>query len=208
MERPLDLVKQLEFEILAGELRGLARLGDDDLELAPQIAARILGSGGVVFGAIGTSARLEGDQIVVPPDHPDLNFAVAHELAEWGLRELVRFKGSHIDKERAANSVGAALLAPRNTMLRAHAHYGERLRSIANTFALSQTGVVLRLAEVCGDERAVVTASGNVLVRTQGVFPWADVPVVSVARGARWRGLAKTSLRGGIDEGRVALRAR
>lgn len=190
------------------ELRKLARLRDDDLQLAPQIAARILGSSGVVFGAAGTVARLEGHQIVVPQDHPDMNFAIAHELAEWGLREIAKFKGGHVEKERAANSVGAAILAPRAIVLIAHAHYGERLRPLSRTFAISQTNVVLRLAEVCGDERAVVTLSGHVFMRSQGAFPWADVPIVKVARGDSWCGLAKTRLRGGIDEGRIALRAR
>jgi hypothetical protein len=77
---------------------------------------------------------------------------------------------------------------------------------MSNELMLSQTATFLRLGEVLRDERAVVTRSGNVLVRTQGAFPWASVPVVDVARGKRWPGLSRAHLRGGIDDGRVALR--
>lgn len=195
-----------ELERLAGEVRRLAGLSDDDLELAPDIAGRVLGPRGVVFGAPGTPARLDGHVIIVPPDHPDLNFAVAHELGEWALREIAGYSGPHTERERAANFVGAAILAPRPTVLRAYAYFGERVRTLSRAFALSQTSVVLRLAEVRKDERAVVTRNGHVLLRTHGAFPWANVPIVDVARGAKWRGLAKTRLRGGIDEGRVAIR--
>jgi len=81
------------------------------------------------------------------------------------------------------------------------------LRPIAKTFGLSQTATQLRLAEVLGDERAVVTANhANVLVRGRG---WGSVPVLRIAAGqARRPDVAKVTLRGGIDEGRVALRRR
>jgi hypothetical protein len=195
-------------ERLALEIRNLAGLDDDDMELAPAIAMRVLGPDSVVFGLQGTASRLDGLRIFVPPDHPDLNFAVAHELAEWGLRDIARFGGTHASKELAANYVAAALLAPPATVRRAHAHFGERLRPLAKAFGLSQTSAALRLAEVLCDERAIVTRSGNVILRSQGSFPWGDVPIVSVAFGhSRWRGVSRAKLRGGIDEGRVALRA-
>lgn len=196
-----------ELERLAREVRSIARLDEDELLLAPEIAARILGNENVAFSPPDTVAHLAGCRILVPLGHPDLNFAVAHELAEWALARLAGFDGEHVERERAANYLGAAIVAPADTVRRAHAHFGEKLRTIARTFALSQTSTTLRLAEVQQEERAVVTKSGNVLVRTQGCFPWADVPIVDVARGAgRWRGLAKARLRGGIDEGRIALR--
>lgn len=197
-----------DLERLAREVRSIAGLDNDELLLAPEIAARVLGTVGVVFGEAGTVARLDGRRIIVPIDHGDLNFATAHELAEWALRDIALFRGTHVERERAANYVGAAILAPAEVVRRAHDYFGERLRPLARTFALSQTSAVLRLAEVRRDERAVVTKNGNVLLRTQGTFPWADVPVVEVARGGRWRGLAKARLRGGIDEGRIALRVR
>lgn len=197
-----------DLERLAKEVRKIAGLEDDELLLAPEIAGRVLGPNGVTFGATGTVARLAGGRIVVPLDHRDLNFAVAHELGEWALRDLALYRGGHVERERAANYLGAAIIAPAETMRRAHDWFGEKLHPLAKTFAISQTSAVLRLAEVRGDERAVVTKTGHVLLRTQGTFPWADVPVVDVARGGRWRGLAKARLRGGIDEGRIALRVR
>lgn len=198
-----------DLERLAAEIRRLAGLDDDELLLAPDIAARILGADAVLFGLPGTASRLDGLRIIVPPDHRDLNFAVAHELAEWGLRDLLRYDGPHAEKEQAANYVAAALLAPRPTVRRAYTHFGENLRTLAKAFGLSQTSAQLRLAEVEGDERAVVTKTGNVILRTQGAFPWADVPIVGVAQGKeRWKGLAKAKLRGGIDEGRVAIRVK
>lgn len=198
----------VELEKLARCIRRLAGLEDDELLLAPEIAGRLLGPRGVVFGPPGTCAHLDGMRIVVPRDHPDLNFAVAHELAELALVRTNRFDGRHVDRERAANYLGAAILAPPQAVRRAHEYHGERLRTIARIFALSQTSMALRIAEVRGDERAVVTRTGHVIVRSKGAFPWMTVPVLSVARGTtRWKGLVKAHLRGGIDEGRVALRA-
>jgi hypothetical protein len=201
MPHPRDL------ERLANLVRRQARVSDDDLLLAPEIAARVLGEDGITFSAAGGVPYLDGDRIVVPEDHPDLNFAVAHELAEWALREHAKYRGPHVLRERAANYLAAAILAPAPTVRRAHAHFGEKLRTIAKTFALSQTSTALRLAEVRRGERAVVTRSGYVLLRTHGSFGWQDVPILDVARGRRWKGLVRTRLRGGIDEGRVALRA-
>lgn len=199
---PLDLEK------LAEEVRGLAGVGPDDLPFAADIAAGVLGRERVVFGAPGTVAHYDGLRIVVPRDHQDINFAVAHELAEWALEKLAGYAPPHVTRERAANYLGAAILAPADTVRRAHDYFGERIPTIARTFALSQTSTTLRLAEVRRDERAVVTRTGHVLLRSQGTFPWAEVPVVEVARGGGWRGLAKATLRGGIDDGRVALRVR
>jgi hypothetical protein len=84
-----------------------------------------------------------------------------------------------------------------------------RLPTIARAFALSKTSMVLRLAEVRGDERVVVTKNNNVIIRTKGAYPWADIPIVDVARDKKtWRDIVKTKLSGGIDDKRVALRAR
>lgn len=194
--------EQLELELLAREVRRRAGLTDDDTELATRIAARVLGPDAVALDpALANAAYLRRTI--------DGCFHVAHELGEWALRSLAKFHGDEASRERAANYIAAAILAPEAAVRRAHATFGERLRPIASRFQMSQTSIVLRLAEVKGDERAVVTRTGNVLLRTQGAFPWADVPILDVAQGgARWRGLAKAPLRGGIDEGRVALRAR
>lgn len=200
-------MEQLELEFLAREVRRLARAADDELLCAPEIAVRLLGPDAVVFGARGTPARLDGDRIVVPPDHPDLNFGIGHELGEVALRDIARYRGPDDERERLANRLGAAILAPPREVARAHRFFGERLRTIARTFGLSQTSIVLRIGEVERDERAVVTRTGNVLVRTTGRVAWQTLPIVEFAKGkTAVPGLAKASLRGGIDEGRTALR--
>lgn len=211
--------EQLELEGLAREVRRRAGLGPEVFETAARIAVGVLGEDGLAVDRdLPIPAYLQetptGWQIVVNPGASDLRFHVAHELGEWALRELARFSGDHVARERAANYIAAAILAPEPAILAVHAELGERVRSIASRFQMSQTATVLRLAEVVGDERAVVTKTGNVLIRTRGVFPWADIPVVDLARDKRWKGLARThgleraTLRGGIDEGRVALRVR
>lgn len=204
----------MELEELAREVRRRAGLADDELEYATLIAARLLGPQGIARNPhlqVPAILRrtIDGWQIVVNPKGRDVRFSIAHELGEWALKTLAKFEGTNAERERAANYIAAAILAPDQLVRRAHATYGERIRSIASEFALSQTSMVLRLAEVRGDERAVVTKTGNILLRSQGTFAWADVPIIEVARGdARWRGLTKAKLVGGIDEGRVALRVK
>lgn len=206
--------EQLELEDIAREIRRRAGLQDDELEYATRIAARVLGPEGLVVdsqlhGPAYLVRTIDGFQILVNPKGRDVRFSVAHELGEWALKAIANFQGTEEQRERAANYIAAAILAPELAVRRAHRAHGERIRRIADEFGMSQTSIVLRLAEVNGDERAVVTRTGNVLLRSQGAFPWANVPVIDVARGeSRWRGLARAELRGGIDEGRVALRVR
>lgn len=202
-----------ELERLALEVRARAGLGLDEIERAPQIVLRVLGPASLAISesmrCAGRLTKVDGRYvIVVRKDVPDLNFTCAHELAHWALLEVAGLRLRRAEEERAANLLGAAILAPKLTVLRAYEYWPERVSRLAREFGLSKTGMVLRMAEARNDERAVVTRTGNVLLRSQGGFPWADVPLLQVARGTRWRGLAKTSLRGGIDEGRVALRAK
>lgn len=206
-------------EILATEIRYRAGVGEDEPVLATRIAARLLGPNAVALDPSMAGAaylRHAGDayQIVVNPAASDVRFHVAHEIGEWALRSLAHFRGTEQQRERAANRLAAAILAPAKAVLKACScgvpcsTFGEHIPRLAERFGISQTAVVLRLAEVRGDERAVVTRTGNVLVRSRGAFPWAEVPVVDIARGTRrWTGLSKARLRGGIDEGRVALMA-
>lgn len=209
---------QGEVEEVATLLRESVGCGEDDLPLAIEIAERLLGPGSVVYGAPSLPARLIGNAIVVPKGHPDLNFAVAHECAEWALRELVLWRGEHAQRERAANAIAAAILAPPDAVSRAYRHYGERFESLASVFGMSQTAIVLRLAEVEAENRAIVTRSGHILARI-----FINEARELCARNAKVRGIAKAitvaarsrrevagvvraTLRGGIDEGRVALR--
>ncbi len=211
-------MKQHEVEEVANVMRECAGFGDDDLPLAVDIAERVMGPNSVVYGAPSVPARLVKNTIVVPLGHPDLNFAVAHECAHWALRELAQWKADHAQTERVANAVGAALLAPRDSVITAYRHYGEDLPTLASLFAMSQTALVLRLAEVRAESRAVVTRTGNVLARiflidearsTRERSSLAREQSRAIVRAARSNretlGLARTTLRGGIDEGRVAV---
>lgn len=204
----------MELELLAKEIRRRAGLREGELAIATRIAARLLGPDAIAADpTLQLPAYLcrtiDGFQIVANPGARDVRFHIAHEIGEWALKTLAKFSGPHAERERAANYIAAAILAPEDEVRALHAAMGERIRPMAEHFGLSQTSMVLRLAEVRRDERAVVTKSGNVLIRTQGAFPWADIPVIDVARGeSRWIGLAKARLRGGIDEGRVALRVK
>jgi hypothetical protein len=206
--------KQDEYEGLAAAVRRLARVDDDEVALATLIATRVLGRDAVALDSrIAGTAYLrstpDGFQIVVNPRAADVRFHVAHELGEWALRTIAGFGGTDEEREIAANHIGAAILMPSSALRRVHASVGEKPADLAAHFGVSQTSIVLRLAEVHGDERAVVTRTGNVIVRTRGAFAWVDVPVVDVARGhVRWPGLAKAKLRGGIDDGRIALRVK
>lgn len=206
------MTEEGDLEGLAAELRRLAGLGEDDLVLAPTIAKRL----GVpirmapTLQAAACLAVVDGQfRIYLRGVGSDSNFDVAHELGHYALRSLARYDGPQ--EERYANYVAAAVLAPPPIVREAHQRYGalKAIRPLAKTTLLSQTAAQLRLGEVIGDERAVVTASGNVLIRTRGAFPWAEVSIIDADdRTFRSLGLAKTTLRGGIDTGRVALRAR
>lgn len=204
---------QIDGELLATEARAAAGLAPDAFVVVTDLAVALLGEKAIVVDpelAGTTYLRHLGEsyEIVVRLDAPDLRFRLMHEVAHVLIRRTgVRL--SSVDEERFANYVAAAVIAPRDLVKRAHAHFGERPRRLAQLFGLSQTAMVLRLAEVLRDDRAVVTRSGNVLVRTSGAVDWSTIPALKVARGeARWKNLAKARLKGGIDEGRIALRVR
>lgn len=203
----------IDGDALATAVRRRAGLAHDAFVVVSDVAVAVVGEGAIVVdptlaGTAYLRRVVDRYEIVIRLDAPDLRFRLMHEVAHVAIRETGASL-SPADEERFANYVAAAVIAPRELVKRAHAHYGERPRTMAKLFGLSQTAMVLRMAEVIGDERAVVTASGNVLMRTRGAVDWSAIPTVKIARGeARSRALAKTRLRGGIDEGRVALRAR
>lgn len=194
------------------EVRQRAGLDDNDFARATSIARVCLGADGVVLDpALAGPAYLRrrwsgGYQIAIRPDSPDLRFSIAHELGHWAVRHMAKWPMTIVREEAAANYLAAAILAPATTVRRAHRLYGERLAWMAGRFGLSQTAMSLRLAEVLGDERAVVTGTGNVLAR--GAC-WQALPTVEIARGlVRAPAIARRRLHGGIDAGRVALRSR
>ncbi len=196
-----------DYEELAAVVRRRAGVGAEDLPLATEIACRILGPKRVVFGLAGTSARFEHGRIIVPVDHRDVNFVVAHELAHWALETIAGFTGTFLETEDAANFVGAAICAPADLVRRAHAHYVEDILPLSKVFGLSQTCTTLRLGEVLHSSRAVVTVTGRVLARDAA---WrTHIPALEIARGRMtMKGVRKVRFEPGldVDQGRVSLR--
>ncbi len=202
-------MKQRDVESLAADARRVAGVGLDEIVRAPVLLAALLGPRAVALApTLRTSACLtvvDGRyRILLRELSADSNFDLMHEGAHAILRGFVKYVGPN--EERVANALAAALLASPLAVTRWRHRIGERLGLLASAFGLSQTAMFLRIGEVRGDERAVVTRSGNVLVRSQGAFPWATTPVADLARATkRWIGVRKTRLCGGIDEGRVTL---
>jgi len=208
-----QLLLGIDYEGIAQEVRKRGRVKAGEMVLATRLVPTLLGPEGLAInrrmeGWAYLCRTPNGFQVVANPAAPDIRFHVSHEIGEWSLQVIAPFRGTEAQREQAANRIAAAILAPAAEVRAAYARFGERIAPMAAHFGLSQTSMVLRVAEVRRDERAVVTRSGNVLLRTHGAFDWDAVPVVDVARGKPWRGLAKARLSGGIDEGRVALRAK
>ncbi len=203
-------VEVAQVEGLAREVRRAAGAKDDEIPALTVVIAHWMGARSVelVDRMIGSAALVTVDgrsRIMALRSAPDLRFAIAHEFGHWALRRIACLALEHADEERAANTFAAAILAPAPLVQRAFAYYGEDHRVMASQLRMSQTSTVLRIAEVRGDERVVVTRNGNVLARNTVAIP--RDRAVSLARSRASKGLAKARLRGGIDEGRVALRA-
>ncbi len=204
-------VKQHEVERLAADARRVARVSPCEIVRAPLLIEALLGRNAVAIApTLRTSACLTVHQgrylILLREVSGDSNFDMMHEASHAILRGVVGYRGPN--EERIANALAAAMLAPPEAVRQRRAAMTKKLAPLARAFGLSQTAMFLRLGEVCRDERAVVTRSGNILIRTQGAFPWATAPIAALAADAtRWRGIRKAELRGGIDEGRVTLRA-
>jgi hypothetical protein len=168
-------------------------------EHAIEVVDRMVGRGALVM--------VDGQpRIMVKRNAPDGRFVVAHELGHWAIRHVAQATLTIAEEERAANVFAATLLAPRALVTKAYSFFGEAPSTIAERLHISQTSTVLRLGEVRGDPRAVVTRSGHVFVRNQTPTLTRE-RAAAVARGKAVRGLTKSRLRGGIDEGRIALRA-
>lgn len=204
-----------QLDLFAERVRQIAGVDEDAIVDAAELAIRLIGPDSVVIvDSLACGARLRwtpsGYRIELRDGLPDMNFACAHEVAHWALRTLERYEGP--DEERFANYVGAALLMPRSVVRDGTRFYGRGLESVAplaEAALVSQTAANLRLGEVLRDERAVVTRSGHVLRSAEDAFEEPDRLVVRRARRApETPGLARANLRGGIDEGRIAIHAR
>jgi hypothetical protein len=117
-------------------------------------------------------------------------FAIAHELGHWLLARH-GFVGD--DEERAADHLGAALVAPRRAFLSARRAVGESLPELADAFGITETGAALRLGEVLGVPLAVVVPA---TVRVRGPEDWGWPDEWTLRRWARGRtpGIRKVRL--------------
>lgn len=106
-------------------------------------------------GIVG-DAMLLGDVIRVRRrlPTPRETFAVAHELAEWWLR------GRYDEQaEQSANLLAACILMPRPAVARAVEVLGRDLAALAEAFAVTETAVALRLAEIDDTPTLIVSRS-------------------------------------------------
>ena len=197
-----------DIERVAMDIRRGAGFGDEHTVHVGQVVRHWMGVDVLMVEPgqlqLGTLLRTAGRwQIAVVETAMDPRFVASHELGHWVFRHLHGMTFASLDdEERAANVFAAVLLAPAKLVTRAHAHYGENVRGIASGVRISQTSTVLRLGEVRGEDRGVVTPGGRTLLRGTTLT---RESAIAAARG-KVPGLARTRLRGGIDEGRVAVR--
>lgn len=212
-------MEQLELELLAEDIRERAGLVVDDFVDVIDVTHALLGDRSLLLDpdlAGLAYLRRRGDgryEIVVKPGKPDFRHRVAHEIGHYALREIAQVRMTPAEEEIAANYVAGAILAPRAMIQKAFDFYGpelDKLDRVADAFGISQTSAQIRIADVVGEERAIVTAKhANVIVRNARTIDWTDPEIRSSPLRARAPGLAKPIvLRGGIDEGRIALRVR
>lgn len=86
----------------------------------------------------------------------DLTWAIAHELAEWLLRQVLAVIDENI--EQIANTLAAALILPREVML-PHIHEPPNF-VLAPAHCVTPSCFALRWAEVSGEPVMVVSPSG------------------------------------------------
>lgn len=194
-------------ESLAVAVRRIARLEPDEIVPSASIVDRVLGHGGLqIVRSLSTPAVLArvADQwrIYLSGRAIDTNFVVAHELGHWILDREGVPRGR--ETEVQASYIGAAIIASPQAMRRAYFYYGERYAQLAKAFGATQSLVALRIAEVLGADRALVST----VVRVKGAFAWPDAEVVREWATAPPAGVARVPLRGAYDRGRVVLKVR
>jgi len=121
-------------------------------------------------------ARIESEwRIYLRADTPssEQGYLIGHELGELLYREHQH----EPDFEEACNRFGAALCAPRPAVVSALGSLGHRIARLAVAFACSQTLIELRIPEVTGEPRAVVSR-GKVWVRGEPYAPFASESVI------------------------------
>lgn len=190
--------EQLELEGIADGAYLDAGLDADQPHVA-RLARALLGPNAITKAPRpihGPAALVRiGDEwrIVIGRHLPPLyaHFAIAHELGHYLLRQH-GYDGD--DEERAADFLGAALIAPRRAFLAARRAVGEDLPDLARAFGMTETAVALRLGEVCHVPLAVV-APQTVRVRGPEEWVWPDESTLRRwARGRVQPGIRKVRL--------------
>jgi len=150
-------------EVLARELYISAGLDPTRAHGAPRVAAAVLGES--CLHAVRPS-ELPG-RALIQRDGPrwiihvretlsrrQLNHAVAHELGEWFLR----CRGyDEPDVEELSSRVAAAICVPRPAFAVAYEAIGEDLAVLSERFLVSESLMVLRVAECLGGPTALIT---------------------------------------------------
>jgi hypothetical protein len=144
---------------------------------------------------------------------PDIRFRIVSGLAQYILN--TNFPDRVIEypeRELISNRIAASVLAPAKEIravcppIPPQGDVSAAIPELAAHFGVTSSCIFLRIGEVFGDERALITRSGDVIVRTRGAVDWAEIPLADVAAGRPWKGLRCTRLTG-RDEGRIAVRA-
>jgi hypothetical protein len=95
-----------------------------------------------------------------------LDFAIAHEIAEW---HLARLRYREEDVEDVCDALAGAIVAPRDAYRCALRDRGTAFEGLAHAFRTTQTCVALRLGEVTG--RSLVLLAPRIRVRGD-LFVW------------------------------------
>lgn len=150
-------------ELLARELYLSVGLDPTLAHGSPSVAEAVLGEGCLQFarhGDLPGCALILRDglrwviQVRKTLSARQLNHAVAHELGEWLLR---RCGYSEPDVEALSSSVAAAICVPRPAFAAAYGELGEDLAALSRRFQVSESLMVLRIAECFGCPTALIT---------------------------------------------------
>lgn len=177
MRDPVVIVDLSDLESLAVELYKRFKFDPSEPKTTFELAKRWLGPKSVerrhIVGAVVRRDMHDGKwRIGVRPNVPIeyANFLVGHELGHLLLAEA-GFSGD--DEEKAADYLGAALIAPRPAVNALHRAFGLNLGPIAEEATSTQTWAALRIGEVFAMPLAAL-APAIVRVRGPESFVWPD----------------------------------
>ena len=170
----LDSPRDEVGDVLARELYFSAGLDLGRAHGAPRVAAAVLGENClhvVRAGELPGRALIQRDglrwiiHVRGTLSRSQLNHAIAHELGEWFLR----CRGyAAPDVEALSNRLAAAICVPRPAFVTAYGELGDDVPALSRRFCVSESMMVLRLAECLGSPTALITEK---VVLTRGE-PW------------------------------------